>query len=625
VSASCQNVFFAEILTAFGEALRENGFEVEASVDCFPPLAPDLVYLYIPHEFHALVDELAHPSPEQRRRSIVLCTEQPGTPWFDLTCQVAAAAGGVVDMNAIGAHELRRRGIAAHYTPLGYVPSWDHWHRQERERPVEMAFLGGYTERRAEVLARCSQALVGRRAAIYLTETGAPHSAGSAYFLAYERKWRMMAQTRVILNVHRSELPYLEWHRVLGAIVNGCVVLSEQPVGAEPLVAGEHFVSARLEDTPWVLAGLLDDPDRLRRIREAAYGLVRESMPMSETAAPLFAEVERVCNQPLEGSAISAPTLPMPRPLAERPPGWESHAGHAGDDLAVRMGLKHLVVGLRGLERRVSELARPPGPDEDRVERLGPVIEEPLVSVLLTVHDYAAYVGEALRSAALAECPGIEVIAVDDGSTDGSAEAIRTASRELPWLPVTLVSRGRNHGLPAARNLALDHARADLVFVLDADNVIRRGGPQKLAAALGEHPDAAFAYGLIECFDSTGPCDVLNWMDWDPARLRLGNYVDAMAMIRRSALEAIGGYPLDPALFGWEDFAVWLAMASEGMEGIRVPDFVARYRRSSHSMLALTGIDNSAAWSALIRRFPKLGEPEGFRRVVDAESEPAGR
>jgi Glycosyl transferase family 2 len=625
VSASCQNVFFAEILAAFGEALRENGFEVETSVDCFPPIDPGLVYLYIPHEYHALVDELAHPSPDQLSRSIVLCTEQPGTPWFDLTSEVAARAGGVIDMNALGADELRRRGIAAHYTPLGYVPSWDHWQRQERDRPVEMAFLGGYTERRAGILARCSPALVDRKAAIYLTETATPHVAGSAYFLADERKWRMMAQTRVLLNVHRGELAYFEWHRVLGAIANGCVVLSEQPVGAEPLVAGKHFVSARAEDIPWVLAGLLDDEERLRGIREAAYDLLRESMPMSKTAAPLFAEVERIAALPPGASAVSAPTMPMPRPLAERPPGWELHSGHLGDDLPVRMGLKDLVVGLRGLERRVSELARPAAADEDRVERLGPVLEQPAVSVLLTAYNYADYVGEALRSAALAEMPGVEVIAVDDGSTDGSGEAIRAASRELPWLPVTLISRGKNHGLPAARNLALDHARADLVFVLDADNVILRGGLRRLVEALEEYPEAAFAYGLIECFDSAGPCDVLNWMDWDPARLRHGNYIDAMAMIRRAALEEVGRYPLDPVLFGWEDFAVWLAMASDGMQGVRVPDFVARYRRSAHSMLSLTGIDNSAAWSALVRRFPKLAEPDGFRRVLDAESGLVGR
>jgi Glycosyl transferase family 2/Glycosyl transferases group 1 len=626
VSASCQNVFFAEILEAFGEALREAGMEVEASFDCFPPLSSDLVYLYIPHEFHSLVDELAHPSPAQMQRSIALCTEQPGTTWFEMTCQIAARAGAAVDINELGAQELRRRGIAAHNTPLGYVRSWDHWRRQERERSVDMAFLGGYTERRAEVLARCSQVLTGRKAAIYLTETGQPHVAGSAYFLSYERKWELMADTRVILNVHRGELPYLEWHRVLGAIANGCVVLSEQPLGAEPLCPGEHFVSARPQDMPWVMDALLEDPGRLRRIREAAYDLVREEMPMSRTAAPLFDAIERVAARPVGAAVGSATSLPLPRPLPPRLPAWELHAGHLDEDtLPMRMGLKHLIVGLRTLERRVSDLVQAEKPAGDRIEWFGPHLERPAVSVLLTVHNYVDHVGEALKSVALAEMPEVEVIAVDDGSSDGSVEAVELAAAELPWLPLKLIARGRNHGLPAARNLAFEHARADLVFVLDADNVVLRGGLQRLVEALDEHPGAAFAYGLIECFDSDGPCDVLNWMDWDPARLRHGNYIDAMAMVRRSALEEVGCYPLDPALFGWEDYAVWLAMASVGMQGVRVPDFVARYRRSSHSMISLTGIDTSAAWATLLRRYPKLNSPEGFRRVLDAETEPIRR
>jgi Glycosyl transferase family 2 len=623
VSASRQNAFFAEILEAYGEALAAAGIGVEHSVDCFPPLSAGLVYLYVPHEFHSLVDELSHPTPAQRRHAIALCTEQPGTPWFEISCEIAGLAGAAFDLNRLGAEEMRRRGIAAEYAPLGYVSSWDRWRGVERERSVEMAFLGGYTERRAQALARCSPALVGRRAAIYLTETGVPHVAGSPYFLSHDRKWELMADTRVLLNVHRGELPYMEWHRVIGAILNGCVVLSEQPLGAEPLCPGEHFVSARFDDLPLVLEGLLEDPGRLRRIRDAAYEQVRETMPMSATAAGILDQVERLARVAPAPGAPSAPPVPLPRALPAPVPDWEAHATNLGArELPVRMALKHLVVGMRRLERRVGELGSQGAPAADHVERLGPRGGQPDLSVLLTIHNYADYVGQALRSVAVAELPGVEVVAVDDASSDDSVAAIRAAAEELPWLPVTLVRRERNQGLPAARNLALEHARADLVFILDADNLVLRQGLHRLYEALQEYPEAAFAYGLIECFDSGGPCDVLNWIDWDPTRLRHGNYIDAMAMIRRSALDRIGGYPLDSELFGWEDFAVWIAIASAGMHGVRVPSFVARYRQSSHSMLSLTGIDTSAAWATLLRRFPGLGRPGGFGKVLDAETEP---
>jgi hypothetical protein len=616
VSASGQNVFFGEILTALADALRGRGVAVEEAVDRFPPAAPDLVYLFVPHEYEPMVDELARPTPVQLRRSVALCTEQPGTSWFETSAGIAARAGAAVDLNALGVAELTRRGIEAAHLALGYVPGWDAWGGDpDRERTVDVAFLGAHTDRRARALARCVPALERRRAAIHLVETSQPHVAGSDYFLANERKWRLLANTRVLVNVHQAELAYLEWHRVLGAIANGCVVLSEHSLGIDPLVPGEHFVSASYDDLPRVLEGLLSDPERIARIRAGAYELVREQLPVENTADALLTAVERAACNPVPDSELRRPAPgPMPVVPPPPPPEWELRAELLGEQLPVRLALRHVMSQLSALERRVAALASSDGDGSgDSVEQLGPELGSPRVSVLLTVHDYADLVGEALRSVALCDLDGVEVIAVDDGSTDGSADAIRRACAELPWLSVRLVRRAVNQGLPAARNLAAEHARAELLFVLDADNQVLPRGPGLLADALDADPSAAFAYGVIQTFDATGPRGLTSWRDWDPARLRQGSYVDAMAMIRRTALEQVGGYPTDAAFAGgWEDFAVWVAMADAGLHGIRVPDFVARYRTGPHSMIALTDVDHSAAWAALLRRYPSLATDSRF-------------
>lgn len=609
VSASGQNVFFAEILDAFGITLQEHGFIVEKSVDCFPALADDLVYLFIPHEYQPMVHEAAHPSEAQLRRSIALGTEQPGTNWFETVAEIAARAGAVIDINALGARELNRRGIAAEHAPLGYVPAWDVWRGGQGEhRSIDMAFLGRHTERRARALARCAPVLGRRRSAIYLTETVRPHTAGSPYFLAGERRARLLADSKVLLNVHQQELAYMEWHRVLSAVLNGCVVLSEHSLAIEPLEPGEHFVSASYDDLPQVLDGLLSDPDRQARIRHAAYDLVRDEMPMTRAFEALLQAVERLARAPIDAtSPTSPPPAPMPMALPDRQPEWEAHATWLGDRLPERRALKHLVVRMRELERRVDELSAD-GPAADTVERLGPPgTSVPRVSVLLTVHDYADLVGDALRSIALSDFDDVEVVAVDDGSTDGSAEAVRAACSELPWLSVRLVRRNRNSGLPAiARNVALAHARADLVFVLDADNAVFPQGLGRLTQALDDEPGAAFSYGILQTFDVRGPVGLRSWMDWSPDRLKYGNYVDAMATIRRSALDAVGGYPTDAALVGWEDFALWVALADANLGGVRVPELVGRYRVSPHSMIALADIDHSEAWATLLRRHSVL-------------------
>lgn len=609
VSASNQNAYFAEILAAFAVALREMGAEVEESVDCFPPPAEDLVYLFIPHEYNPLVRELARPSETQLRRTVALCTEQPGTNWFETGAEIAARAGAVVDINALAARELRRRGIAAEHAPLGYVPAWDAWGgRENGGRGIDLVFLGAHTERRARVLARCAPALERRRAAIHLVEAVRPHVVGSPSLIAGERRSRLLANAKVLLSVHQQELAYMEWHRVLTAVANGCVVLSEHSLEIDPLEPGRHFVSARYEDLPLVLEGLLDDADRLAAIRRDAYTLVRERMPMTRAAAAVLRATERVAGAALpQGASTAPPGVPLPMSLPERKPEWEARSEWLGEQLPVRRALKELLTRTRALEQRLGELTGGDASAVEAVEELGPDPAEPRISVLLTVHDYADLVGDALRSLAHGTLRDLEVVVVDDGSSDGSADAVREACSELRSLPVRLIRRSENSGRPAvARNLALAHARADLLFVLDADNTVLPQGLSLLARALDEEPEAAFAYGILQTFDASGPRGLDSWLEWSAERLRHGNFVDAMALVRRSALHAVGDYPTEPALAGWEDFAVWVAMADAGLHGARVPELVGRYRLSPHSTISLADVDHSRAWATLLRRYPVL-------------------
>ena len=94
----------------------------------------------------------------------------------------------------------------------------------------------------------------------------------------------------------------------------------------------------------------------------------------------------------------------------------------------------------------------------------------------------------------------------------------------------------------------------------------------------------------------------MSWQAWNPERLRYGNYIDAMAMIRRAAIIEAGGYTRDDRLHGWEDFDLWCAFADRGLYGIRVPEILSRYRTGVYSMISTTDIDAQAAWGALVER-----------------------
>jgi hypothetical protein len=606
VSASGQNVFFAELLEALGDALEQQGLQVERWIDRFPPWSNDAVYLFVPHEYVPFVEKAAHPGPLQLSRTVALCTEQPGTQWFEESAAIAARCAAAADINRLGVHELKNRGIEAVLMQLGYWAPWDTWGgREEAERPVDVSFMGGYTARRALLLARCARYLVDRRVELVLTESAVPHAADSEHFLSGERRWSALRRAKLLVNVHRGELGYLEWLRVVGAMLNGCVVLTEHSLGFEPLVPGEHFVSVAYDRMPLVIGDLLDDPVRLMGIRDGAYRLLREQLRMSGTVLALLEVLAAVAETQLDPKlAIAAPVRPSPRLPVRPQTEYQRLLGERSPLERLASATKGLAVGQMEMRRQLVQLvsggAQRDLPDE--IEQGGDRRRPVGVSVLLTVFNYARFVREAIASVAGSRFPDYELVVVDDCSQDESLASIRSELRLHPGMPWTIVARQHNQGLAAARNCAVEHARGELVFVLDADNEIYPHALERLVAALDSQPSASFAYGIVERFGPNGPIDLMSWQRWDPSRLRYGNYIDAMAMIRRQAVLDMGGYTRDPRLHGWEDFALWCAFASNGMGGVRVPEILTRYRSGAASMISTTNVDTSAAWAALFEQ-----------------------
>src|SRR5262245_10694873 len=86
-----------------------------------------------------------------------------------------------------------------------------------------------------------------------------------------------------------------------------------------------------------------------------------------------------------------------------------------------------------------------------------------LVSVVIPCYNHAEFLGEAIESVKAQTCAGSDVVVVDDGSTDRSAEVARRYSG------VRFLTQ-RNQGAGAARNTGLQHVRGEFVVFLDADD-----------------------------------------------------------------------------------------------------------------------------------------------------------
>ncbi len=205
------------------------------------------------------------------------------------------------------------------------------------------------------------------------------------------------------------------------------------------------------------------------------------------------------------------------------------------------------------------------------------------ISVVIPLFNYADLVEEALESVRQQTVHDIDVIVVDDRSTDKSAAvAHRWLAQHAPHFNFVALLRNRqNSGLGKTRNAGVHFSDTEVYMALDADNALLPDCLEKCMAKLHE-TGAAFAYPTISLFgDRTGQ---IGLMDYDPALLANANYIDAMAMVRKACWVAVGGYSaLEP--MGWEDYDFWCKLAEKGLFGVRVEDTAARYRTHGESML----------------------------------------
>ena len=225
------------------------------------------------------------------------------------------------------------------------------------------------------------------------------------------------------------------------------------------------------------------------------------------------------------------------------------------------------------------------------VRELGTVVYEQLgpskkaeIAVVIPLYNYEKTIGECLESVLAQDLEAVSVVVIDDASTDdGGRLAVELLSRhDQRFAAARVVRHRKNQGLSMARNSGIAWSDEPYLFMLDADNRIRRSCLTKLLEAL-EVSGAAFAYSQLRMFgevDGLGLADV-----WEPSRLRDGNYIDAMALLRREALAAAGGYATLANDHGWEDYDLWCRFAGLGFAGVFVPEVLGEYRVHQASML----------------------------------------
>jgi hypothetical protein len=621
-----QNQFFVELAEALAYELRALGVTADITVGEIPLPQSGRVHVFIsPHEY---VSHSRHRPPHWLlRRSIVISAEQPRTHFFAANVPLARDAGAVFDINHHCVRAYRSYGIDASRIRLGHTALWDRFgapgaqgepgNGHQDRRDIDVLFLGRLTQRREEALASYADTFERLRCHIALSDHERAHTENGATFVAGEPKRDLLARAKVLLNVHGEDEPYFEWLRVTEAICAGCAVVSEHSSDIEPLEWGKHILTGEVGSLALLCSWLVDDVSLRERIRTDAYELLASELPLSAAARQLSDAARQLDPIPVPRHVQLAGRQERARGrFREAAPRFEhqpaERTGVSEGEALVLRAAKRQLLALEGLRRQIARM--------DFVASGGQVPQTRLVaesdalrttspkavSVVMPLFNQREYVLDALGSLQRSTWSDWEVVIVDDASTDGGGEAVIGWIEAHPELACRLVRHDLNEGLPAARNTGVEEARSDRLLMLDADNEIRRMGIGRLMEALDAEPGASFAYGMLERFSADGLRGLLSCFPWDRERLRGGNYIDALALIRRDAIVAMHGYACDPRLHGLEDYDLWSRMAEAGRWGAFVPQIVGRYRVGRASMISQTVFSTTDAYAALVEHAPRL-------------------
>jgi len=272
--------------------------------------------------------------------------------------------------------------------------------------------------------------------------------------------------------------------------------------------------------------------------------------------------------------------------------------------------------------------AGPASPPRGRAPAAAPARNgrPPDASIIIPFYNMARWLPQTLSSALSQTHGNIEVIVVDDGSTEPSSVAM-VASLEREG--VVRVVRKANGGLGSARNAGIAAARGRWVVPLDADDLLDRTFVAKaLAAAAAPGVSSrplAFVTSLVAAFPERPEHAPWIWIPLGLERdmLAASNVASCcVALIDREAALAVGGY--DQWLTSYEDWDFYCALAERGYRAEVIPERLIYYRQREDSMRHRVGEPRLAHFRALIQqRHPGLAEhPDVAFRVLAGELAP---
>jgi glycosyltransferase involved in cell wall biosynthesis len=189
------------------------------------------------------------------------------------------------------------------------------------------------------------------------------------------------------------------------------------------------------------------------------------------------------------------------------------------------------------------------GSDQDHMSGSFP----PKVSIVLPTFNGSQFIRESIESCLNQTYPNLELIIVDDGSTEHTRDIIASYAEKDPR--IVSLRHTTNQNLPAALNTGFEAAQGKYLTWISDDNLFRPQAIEQLVAALDTHPEAHIAYSDFTKMDASGKFIACVNAD-EKEGLVLENCIGPCFLYRDSVQKQLNGY--DEALFLAEDYDFWL-------------------------------------------------------------------
>ena len=188
----------------------------------------------------------------------------------------------------------------------------------------------------------------------------------------------------------------------------------------------------------------------------------------------------------------------------------------------------------------------------------------PLVSIIIPIYNYGIQFEKALQSVFNSTYKNIEIVIVDDGSTNTYVKLKLESIKDHPNIKII---HQENQGPSSARNNGIKQSTGDLILPLDADDTIQPEYVQLCVNILKNNKKISPVYCDTYHIGQIQGIEVRP--EWSLERLNKGPFIVNCSMFHREAFDKCDGY--DVNLKGWEDYDLWLRMGINGYIGKRIP------------------------------------------------------